>query len=194
MSERSHADTTSAEDKSIGFDYQYYYFLNELLNLKKGLAVGLEVLDDIHIERADGTYLLVQLKHTVQTNAQGLPINLTKLDGDLWKSVSNWCKVVTDPVKKRTTVSAQLDFVTNASFLLVSNKSDNNANTFLSSVAAFKRGEKTHSELVDDISTIKSGTEDSKIQESINIVLGLDPVVSDSFFKKSYRLPWVVMI
>lgn len=94
MSGRSRVDTTSAEDKSIGFDYQYYYFLNELLNLKIGQVVGLEVLDDVHIERPDGTNLLVQLKHTVQTSAHGAPINLTTLDSDLWKSISNWCKLI----------------------------------------------------------------------------------------------------
>ena len=89
MNERSRAETTSAEDKFIGFDYQYYYFLNELLNLKRGQTVGLEVLDDVHIERTDGTHLLVQLKHTVQTYEKGAPINLTSLDGDLWKSISS---------------------------------------------------------------------------------------------------------
>jgi hypothetical protein len=71
MSERSRVDTTSAEDKSIGFDFQYYYFLNELLNLKSGQTAGLEVQDDVHIDRADGTSLLVQLKHTVQKCQRG---------------------------------------------------------------------------------------------------------------------------
>ena len=61
MNERSQVDKASAEDKSIGFDYQYYYFLNELLNLKSGQTAGYEVLDDVHIERADGKNLLVQL-------------------------------------------------------------------------------------------------------------------------------------
>jgi hypothetical protein len=67
MNERLHVDKTSAEDKSIGFDYQYYYFLNELLRLKSGQTAGYEVLDDVHIELADGNTLLIQLKHTVQT-------------------------------------------------------------------------------------------------------------------------------
>src|ERR1700748_38860 len=124
MSERSRVDTTSAEDKSIGFDYQYYYFLNELLNLKSGQVVGLEVLDDVHVERPDGTNVLVQLKHTVRTSAQGKPINLTTLDSDLWKPISNWCKLIIDPADRRTSVNSQLAFLEKTSFLLASNKSE----------------------------------------------------------------------
>lgn len=39
------ADSVSAADKSIGFDYQYYYFLYKGLTMKKGETVGLEVKD-----------------------------------------------------------------------------------------------------------------------------------------------------
>jgi hypothetical protein len=61
MPKTQHADKTSAEDKSIGFDYQYYYFLSKLLNLKKGQVLGLEVMDDVHSELNDNTKILVQL-------------------------------------------------------------------------------------------------------------------------------------
>lgn len=184
MNENSRFDITSAEDKSIGFDYQYYYFLNELLNLKSGQVVGLEVLDDVHIELADGTYLLVQLKHTIQTNAQGAPINLTSSDGDLWKSISNWCKVIVDPAEARADVASQLDFLEKTSFRLTSNKSENDANMFLSSIAAFWDGSKVHADLVKDIITIKSGSKDKAIQGYIDDVLGLDPAVSKKFFEQ----------
>ena len=48
-----HTDKTSAADKSIGFDFQYYYFLWRLLNLKSGETVGLEVMDDVHTDLAN---------------------------------------------------------------------------------------------------------------------------------------------
>ncbi|MFS8050673.1 hypothetical protein [Rhizobium sp. BR 314] len=183
MSERSRVDTTSAEDKSIGFDYQYYYFLNELLNLKTDQVVGLEVLDDVHVERPDGTNLLVQLKHTVQTSAQGLPINLTTLDSDLWKSISNWCKLIVDPADGRASVASQLAFLKKTSFLLASNKSENDKNALLISVEAFKSATKTHAELVADITSLRAKSKDLVIQGYIDDVLSLDTVVSERFFQ-----------
>ena len=46
--EKTHIEKTAAETKSIGFDYQYYFFLWKLLSLRKGESVGLEVKDDVH--------------------------------------------------------------------------------------------------------------------------------------------------
>ncbi|MCQ1781092.1 hypothetical protein NOJ05_28130 [Neorhizobium galegae] len=184
MNERSRVETTSAEDKSIGFDYQYYYFLNELLNLKSGQVVGLEVLDDVHVERPDGTHLLVQLKHTVQKNVQGHPINLTTMDGDLWKSISNWCKVIIDPAEGRTSGASQVAFIKKTGFLLASNKSDNDKNALLVSIDAFKSGTKTHAALVADITLIKATSKDAIIQGYIDDVLTLDPAVSEMFFQQ----------
>lgn len=125
MPQTQRVDATSAEDKSIGFDYQYYYFLNELLNLRTGMTVGLEVMDDVHTELDNDRQVLVQLKHTVQTKASGDPKNLTTMDSDLWKSLSNWSKVIVDPVAEREGTSAQLAFIERTHFLLASNKSDN---------------------------------------------------------------------
>jgi hypothetical protein len=184
MSGRSRVDTTSAEDKSIGFDYQYYYFLNELLKLKSGQVVGLEVLDDVHVERPDGSYLLIQLKHTVQRNAQDLPINLTTMDSDLWKSLSNWCKVIVDPAEGRISIPSQLAFIEKTGFLLASNKSDNDKNTMLVSIDAFRAGTKTHAGLVADITSIKAQSKDTTIQGYIDDVLKLDPTVSQRFFSQ----------
>ncbi|ACE99398.1 conserved hypothetical protein [Rhodopseudomonas palustris TIE-1] len=183
MSGKSRIDTTSADDKSIGFDYQYYYFLNELLNLKTGQVVGLEVLDDVHIERPDGTNLLVQLKHTIQTNAQGAPINLTTMDSDLWKSISNWCKLIIDPADGRSSVKSQLDFLKHNSFLLASNKSGNKKNALLISVEAFQASTKSHTALLAEISALKSKSNDKVISRYIDDVLSLDGAVSETFFR-----------
>ncbi|PYF06940.1 hypothetical protein C8J30_12223 [Rhodobacter viridis] len=183
MNERSRVDKTSAEDKSIGFDYQYYYFLNELLNLKSGQTAGYEVLDDVHIERADGKKLLIQLKHTVQKNAQGNPINLTALDPDLWKSISNWCKVIVDPADGRTATADQLAFLKNTSFLLASNKSENARNTVLSSIDEFWNGAKPHAGFIADIQALKAETKDETIQGYIDELLNLDSRVSEAFLR-----------
>jgi len=76
---------TSASDTSIGFDYQFYYYLYLILDLRHGDKIGIELKDDIHIEKSDNTLILIQTKHTIQTNSGGNTINLTERDNDLWK-------------------------------------------------------------------------------------------------------------
>ncbi len=62
-------EKTSADDKIIGFEYQYYYFMKELIELKEGQVIGFEVKDDIHIDVINKNKVLtklVQLKHSIQ--------------------------------------------------------------------------------------------------------------------------------
>ena len=129
------AQKTSAADKSIGFDYQYYYFLEKLLNLKTGQSVGLEVFDDVHVTVSASLQLLFQLKHTTSIAADGKPVNLTSLDDDLWKTMSNWSKVIKDVNDGRTQKDHQLDFIKKTEFHLVTNKSWSASNKFLSNIS-----------------------------------------------------------
>ena len=46
---RTCAEEQSADSKSIGFDFQYYYFLYRLIKLSPDESIGLEVKDDVHI-------------------------------------------------------------------------------------------------------------------------------------------------
>ncbi len=173
-------DKTSAEDKSIGFDYQYYYFLNELINLKSGQSVGLEVMDDVHSKLSESVQVLVQLKHTIQTKVDGAPKNLTTLDPDLWKSLSNWCKVISDKEAGRTTETNQLSFVNKTYFLLVSNKSDNEENATLQAVKRYQGREISHLKLLGLLKSLE--TTNASIKQYKNDVLGLKDAVSEKFF------------
>jgi hypothetical protein len=40
--------------------------------------------------------LWIQIKHATQKNVDGSAKNLTDFDSDLWKTLSNWSKVITD--------------------------------------------------------------------------------------------------
>lgn len=170
-------ESISAEDKSIGFDYQYYYFLLKLLNLKKGETVGLEVKDDVHCDLANDHQILVQLKHTTQTGSTGKPSNLTTLDSDLWKTLSNWAKIILDKNVGRNEVKNQEAFLKKTEFLLVSNKSETSGNKFFEVL-----NEPAQSKLL-----IKKILDDSKgetTKQYINNVLSLSDKILIEFINR----------
>lgn len=134
MVDRTHEDSTAADKTSIGFDYQYFYFLNKLLELKKGEKIGYEVKDDVHIELADGQLVLIQTKHSLKTNANNEPVNLTERDIDLWKTLYNWTMVINDNAVGRNLLFDQLAFIRQTEFVLASNKKDNDRNAFILNV------------------------------------------------------------
>lgn len=164
---RTVTDSASADDKSIGFDYQYYYFLYKVLSLKKGESAGLEVKDDVHTDLANDYQLLVQVKHTVQENASGKPKNLATLDPDLWKTLSKWSKMITDVTAGREEQKEQLAFVKKTEFLLVSNKSETKGNDFVKVLENPTDARKI-------IGEIRTSAKGSKTLEHIDDVLALD--------------------
>lgn len=119
--EKAKSRNTSADKTSIGFDYQYFYFISLLMDLEKGQKIGYEVLDDIHIELPDGQIIFMQLKHTFQKNSDGQSVNLTERDMDLWKTIYTWCL----EVDKKETLLSKREFIANSKFVLVTNKSEN---------------------------------------------------------------------
>lgn len=121
---------TKADDKLIGFEYQFYYFLLSLLKMQIGDTVGFEVKEDVHIEN-DGRIILCQLKHTIQTSSKNNPKNLITSDIDLWKTLSLWVDVINKEIDKN-------NFLENTKFVFVSNKSDNDNNDFLLHFKSFQ--------------------------------------------------------
>ncbi|WP_322092532.1 hypothetical protein [Paraburkholderia bannensis] len=179
--ERSHTEKTSAGDKSIGFDYQYYYFLHRILNLGVGQSAGLEIKDDVHTQLDADFNILYQVKHTVQTDASGAPVALTELDADLWKTLYNWSKVISDEVEGREKVLAQLDFVNKTEFHLVSNKSQRDSNKFLRLIIDFQDGGVKFKELIDHFNGLT--TKDEDIKKYIDTVATLAIEVKKKFFE-----------
>lgn len=178
---RSVTEETSAADKSIGFDFQYYYFLDRLLNLKTGENVGLEAKDDVHTDLENDRQILVQVKHTVQTNAKSKPINLTELDYDLWKTLSNWAKIITDEADGRRKVTEQTKFIKRTEFVLLSNKSSSEGNRLLNKIADLERSPSSIDAVREIIKTLRLETEDKAIQGYIDQVLSLDEDVLNRF-------------
>jgi hypothetical protein len=177
----SFSDSVSAADTSIGFEYQYYYYLDRLINLKTGESAGLEVKDDVHSELSGGFCILVQLKHTVQKNAAGTPVALTELDADLWKTLYNWARIITDSSQHRNTVAEQIEYIRNTEFHLVTNKSQSKKNAFLATVLEFQDSITSFISLRGALNMLK--TSDDKIKVYIDTIIALDDAVLSAYFK-----------
>ena len=121
---------TNADDKLIGFEYQFYYYFLTLLRMDKDDTVGFEVKEDVHTENSENL-TLYQLKHTVKTGASGFPKNLTVSDKDVWKTLSLWVDIIN--------LEADINvFLKNTDFVFVTNKSENEENEFLVKFNGFK--------------------------------------------------------
>lgn len=157
MSEaKSILDQHTAGPIAIGFDYQFYYFMFLALELSNGQKIGFEVKDDVHIDKADGTTILYQAKHTID-NLQ----NLTTLDTDLWKTLSNWSTFIkADKTNK--------DFLNKHSFVLVTNKSENN-NDFINSLNQFKTDNDVD-KVLNTINKLANKTQDETLKKYIKNV------------------------
>ncbi|MDN4079362.1 hypothetical protein QYF52_15550 [Paenibacillus polymyxa] len=166
MTDKTYEELTAADKTSIGFEYQYYYFLNKLLELKKGEKLGYEVKDDVHIELADGKFVMIQTKHTLKTNANEDPANLTERDIDLWKTIYNWIGVINDGALGRDSLSKQLAFISNTEFVLASNKSDNERNAFLTNIRKCQKEEMKISEFRTYVNQLIGSTKEPKKGES----------------------------
>lgn len=181
MSNTTHTDKTSADSIAVAFDYQYYYFLFKVFSLEDGQSVGLEVKDDVHTELSNNIQLLIQLKHSIQTNASGGSVNLTTLDSDLWHTLYNWCEVITDKEDGRNNTAEQIEFVERTYFILVSNKSYTKQNKFIEILNKYKMASLTLKEAKEEINKISTKNED--IQKYKAKLLSLDDEVSKLFLK-----------
>lgn len=179
-------EKTAAPGASAGFDYQYYYFLYKILNLKKGQSVGLEIKDDVHTDVDNDLQLLFQLKHTIQKQADGMPVALTELDADLWKTLHNWAKVISDPNDGRAAEAAQLTFVSKTEFHLVTNKSTSSSNQFGKFLASYVEDHTPENldKILSRITELNTSTSDDAIKGYISAITDLAASVKLEFFKK----------
>ena len=178
--EKTHYEKTSADTKEIGFDYQYLCFISKLLEIKIGQKIAYEEKDDIHIESSDGKLILIQVKHSIQTNTNHEIINLTKLDLDLWKTLYNWAKIITDSNAERSKVQKQLSFLQNTHFVLLTNK-NLATNPVLLKIKALKDGNLELKEFKDYLDSLKKQTDSSTIVEYINTLSSLNKQVYECF-------------
>lgn len=179
------AEITSADTKQSGFEYQYLYFILRLLQMSFDEEVGYEALDDVHVVTASKKETLyIQVKHTVATVHNGEQANLTTLSLDLWKTLSNWSKLIADPIEGRSKVRNQLEFIKNSSFVLVVNRKTDN-NNFISEIEKLIIGTTGFAKVLDYIKELRGKTKNTEIQKYIDDVTALSPRVLEAFLKKT---------
>lgn len=183
---KTHTEKTAAESKSIGFDYQYYFFLWKVLLLQPNESVGLEVKDDVHTDLSNNHQVLYQLKHTIKKNAGGSIANLTTSDLDMWKTFSNWSKVISDKNDSRGTTQSQLSFVEKTSFVLASNKSSNKSNKVIGIISELQSGSKNENDVRNYFDTLAKGSTNEDLEGYINDVLNLDKKILEQFLLKTF--------
>jgi len=164
---------TSASETSIGFDYQFYYFFYKILFLRHGEKIGLEVKDDVHLSLADGKTILIQTKHSIQTNASGNIINLTERDKDLWKTLSNWTKLLKEQ-------SNPTEYLENTFFQLVTNK-NNLGNTFIQNIKRIQNSELSISDFKLYLKNLIDTTTDANILSFMNEFYSIGNKILSSF-------------
>ncbi len=183
---KTHTEKTAAESKSIGFDYQYYFFLWKVLLLQPHESVGLEVKDDIHTDLNNNHQVLYQLKHTIKKNTDGSIANLTTSDLDMWKTFSNWSQIISDKNDSRGTKLVQLSFIEKTSFVLASNKSSNNSNKVVGIISELQSGTKNESDVRSYFITLAKKTTNEDLKGYIKDVLNLDKEVLLQFLLNTF--------
>lgn len=154
----------TAGPKLIGFDYQFYYFMLLALDLKFGQKIGFEVKDDVHIDKEDGTTILIQAKHTIQKDSNGAIENLTTFDSDLWKTLSIWADFI-------KTDKSKINFLNTHSFILVTNKNENK-NLLISLLVQFKT-ENNIDNVLEKLKELENKTLDENLKNYIKNVVSL---------------------
>jgi hypothetical protein len=180
---KSHIDKTAADPILVAFDYQYYFFLWKLLSLNMGESVGLEVKDDVHTELNNDEQIFYQIKHTIKTKGDKFtPVNLTTSDTDLWKTLSNWIKVLTDKNDNRESEKEQLLFLKKTHFVLASNKSTSKSNKVLKAIMDYKENSILLNDVKNVFQSISLTTDkETAVKNYVNNVLGVSDNVLNSF-------------
>lgn len=167
---KSRYEITSASDKSIGFDYQFYFFMYLILDLRHNEKIAIEIKDDVHIEMATGELILIQTKHTTQSNK-----NLTERDIDLWKTISNWVKVINEATDKK-------EFSKTTTFQLTSNKSFNK-NPFITEIQKLLNNDITIKDFKNYLQKLIDQGADVTINSYIKDLKSLNNEILNNFIK-----------
>ena len=182
-SRKKRVDITSADKQQLGFEFQYLYFMLRLLTMEPGEEVGYEALDDVHTVSSNGITTFIQVKHTLDSTANGDLAALPKLSIDLWKSLSNWAKLIEDPKENRISKTSQQRFINESEFMLIVNRQiQKNPVLLIIKDACNKKLNGT--QIKKALKEISASTNDKTIKDYITDVDRLSAGILLKFFQK----------
>lgn len=179
---RSREEIVSADLQILGFEYQHLFFMMECLNMATGEEVGYEAKDDVHTLTAKGQVRLFQLKHTVDDSAKGSPKDVSVLSSEMWKSLSNWAKLITDSACGRNKSTHQKTFLSQTQFTYTTNRGTHNE--FISDVTQLQAGLLTVADFRKNIDTLYMQTKSEELRKYIKNVLSLNDEILEGFIKR----------
>lgn len=139
---------------ATGFEYQFLYFIRELLTmLEKQDSVSYERSDDV-AHSTDDSLILFQLKHTIKGTVLK-PVHLSLRDPDLWKTIAVWIDIILKQDEDKI-----IDFIESSSFVLVTNKSVAD-NEFFTNLAKFQQGSILFNDLMEFCHKVYDETKES---------------------------------
>ncbi len=183
LERKKRTEVTSADKQQLGFEFQYLLFMSRLLSMGPGEEVGYEKLDDIHCVSSKGITSFIQVKHTIRLSANGDLTALTKYSIDLWKSLSNWAKLIKDPAEGRKSIANQQEFIDASEFVLVVNRKIHN-NPFIQLIQEAVDNKTTGAQIKKKLKDYSLSTTDITVKSYIDDVETLSSRVLLCYLKK----------
>lgn len=129
----SQQEKRSASDIYLAFEYQWDFFVLEVLKLlNEDDVVSFEYRDDVARQMNDEV-ILYQIKHSLRKKTNGEIVNLTSRDSDLWKTISVWMEYIEENEDAKRD-----EYINRNKFVLVTNKSDDH-NIFQVALEKYKQ-------------------------------------------------------
>lgn len=176
MKKDSTQEKMAADDKIVAFDFQFHYFSLQYFSLKINESVGFESKEDVHLDHIDGKSTFIQVKHTAINQ------NITNKDEALWKTIWSWINIIKDNAEGRKSINKQLEFVNNSTFLLLTNKHNNENNEVLKKIVEFKEKKINIDDLINSFKLLIRSTKHSEIDKKILVVTEHSKNVLSAFF------------
>lgn len=148
-------NTHNAMPSQIGTLYQFYYFIQRCLRLRKGEVVGFERFDDVDLTTSEdnGYY---QLKHTTRKGTKSYK-NMSPKDAEFWKTIHVWIDFINN---SGTNIS---EFINHSRFILVTNKRMDD-NGLISDIKDFQNSKVEFSQILEKINKMITESE-KRLQE-----------------------------
>ena len=123
----------SASDIYLAFEYQWDFFVLEVVKLlEEDDVVSFECLDDV-ARQTNNEVILYQIKHSLRKKANGETVNLTNRDSDLWKTITVWMDFIEENEEANRDA-----YINSNRFVFVTNKTIN-SNAFGDALQKYKQ-------------------------------------------------------